>query len=341
MSDSSALNLTLATAALAISRRFNYKIEDSTECLTYYTASLQEINQRLQDPKESASDGVVGTILGFACFDTNIGNWDRWKLHMSGLQKIIKVRGGLQSFLGLHILQTTILWVDVAGSLILDTVPRFELPQISSIEPELHHSPRILTFVQKWETQYPELVDIRDNLFSLASLARHANSSATSNNLSQDGTFICIRLHSVAHGFLCMSRDIQPAVAYSNYPGSAIREALRLTSILFIAMIKKHHGVVPSGVPECKLRLSQFLTQVAVDWSSFMDLHLWVLMIGALAEKNGRLWYVSEISATMREMGLIKWDDLLDVVKDIIWINEILDEDAEMLREEVIGSQLN
>jgi hypothetical protein len=121
--------------------------------------------------------------------------------------------------------------------------------------------------------------------------------------------------------------------------GLIIHEILRLTSLLFISLLKEQFRVSPSGVSENKLRLARLLTEVTADWSSFMDLHLWVLTVSALAEEN-RSWYVSEIAVTMTLLGLTEWDDALKILKELIWVGEMLDEAADELGRELADFRL-
>ena len=69
MSDGGAFNITLASAIFHQNLFLGNPVADDTESTVYYTNSIQSMTQRLQDPRESTSDGVVATILGLTCFD--------------------------------------------------------------------------------------------------------------------------------------------------------------------------------------------------------------------------------------------------------------------------------
>jgi hypothetical protein len=229
---------------------------------------------------------------------------------------------------------------DVTGSLVLDTIPRFPIPHYATGDPEPHRSHRIFTFSQKWNTRFPNLSDISDGLTSLASLASSVNNRKNNNGRWQKEMFLAFNAHPVAHKLLSMSRFTVRAEANVSSSGLLIREMLRLTSLLFIGLLKDQCRVFPTGVLENKLRLARLLTEVAVDWSSFMDLRLWVLTVSALAEEGERGWYVSEIAWTMKYLGLTEWDDALKILKELIWIGEMLDMAADALGTEVAHSQV-
>jgi len=234
-----------------------------------------------------------------------------------------------------HFVELTERRNDVSGSLVLDTVPRFPIPHYATGDPEPHHSHRIITFSQKWNTRFPNLSDISDVVTSLASLVGYFDSQRSNNGRWQEELFIALKVHPVAHKLLSMSRFTVRAEANVSSSGLLIREILRLTCLLFIGLLKDLCRVFPTGVPENKLRLTRLLTEGAVDWSTFMDLRLWVLMVSALAEEGERRWYVSEIAWTMKYLGLTTWDDALKILKELIWIGEMLDIAADALGTEV------
>lgn len=228
---------------------------------------------------------------------------------------------------------------DVTGSLVLDTAPQFPIPHFATGDPEPHCSHRIFTFSQNWNTRFPNLSDISDGVTSLANLTCSVDSQRTNNGRWQEELFVALKAHPVAHKLLSMSRFTVRAEANVSSSGLLIREILRLTSLLFIGLLKDHCGVFPTGVPENKLRLARLLTEGAVDWSSFMDLRLWVLTVSALAEEGERRWYVSEVAWTMKCLGLTAWDDALKILKELIWIGEMLDIAAGAFGTEVTHSQ--
>jgi hypothetical protein len=110
MADRDSFSITLAHASNLIAQARDQGYAETRESLKYYTSAVQAVSKRLQISTDSTSDGVIGTILGFACldvspqltrvfFDTNqiqitYRNWQRWNAHMNGVQKIVQLRGG-------------------------------------------------------------------------------------------------------------------------------------------------------------------------------------------------------------------------------------------------------
>jgi hypothetical protein len=69
MADESAFYLTMANAAVLFGRETGSREAQTNEAMKYYTKSLQSVSKRLQDPVDSVSEGVLGTVLGFVCHD--------------------------------------------------------------------------------------------------------------------------------------------------------------------------------------------------------------------------------------------------------------------------------
>jgi len=235
----------------------------------------------------------------------------------------------------IHSVELTEHRIDVTGSLVLDTVPRFSIPHYATVDPKPHPSPRIFAFSLKWTTKFPDVLDISESLTSLASLASHVNNQKTKNGLRQGELFVALNVHPVAHKLLSIPRYAAAARTNMSSSGLIINEILRLTSLLFIALLKEQFRVLPSGVSENRLRLALLLTKVTVDWSSFMDLHLWVLTVSALAETEDRSWYVSKLAVTMTFLGLTAWDEALKILRELIWVGDMLDEAADELGREL------
>jgi len=78
--------------------------------------AISGMNEHLLSPASSLSDELVGAILHVAAYEALFGDRNAFAMHMSGLQKIVELRGGL-STLGLDgLLERMLLWVDVNAS---------------------------------------------------------------------------------------------------------------------------------------------------------------------------------------------------------------------------------
>jgi len=115
-----------------------------------------------------------------------------------------------------------------------------------------------------------------------------------------------------------------------------MREAIRLACLVFFAFVKRQFRIRPDGIDHHKNKITTLLLQHPISWFPFLDLRLWVLVIEALAiDSDERVWHVAEILDTMQELGLTAWDEAFEVVKGIIWVDELFSS-----RANVIGKEL-
>ncbi|CAL5874562.1 uncharacterized protein PFLUO_LOCUS8858 [Penicillium psychrofluorescens] len=123
--DHSAFKLAMANAAMFLDEKHNprtFRYEHCHEALQYYGQCVRQITDRLADPTDCTSEGVVATILGLICHDSYVGTWDRWAYHIRGLERIFRIRGGLHGLNGDLLLFAY--WFDVMGSVVQDSPPR-------------------------------------------------------------------------------------------------------------------------------------------------------------------------------------------------------------------------
>jgi len=77
MTDKSAFQLTLGNAAYCFNKETSlYKGErfehgETEESMSFYTAAMESVKSRLRDPIDGVSEGVIGSVLGFACHDVS------------------------------------------------------------------------------------------------------------------------------------------------------------------------------------------------------------------------------------------------------------------------------
>ncbi|PSK43734.1 Kinesin-like protein unc-104 [Elsinoe australis] len=88
------------------------------DIITLRGMALRGINENLQHPAKSLSDETIGAVLSVAMYEALFGDSDTYATHMTGLQKLVTLRGGLPE-LGLDgLLEKMLLWVDSNASYI-------------------------------------------------------------------------------------------------------------------------------------------------------------------------------------------------------------------------------
>lgn len=74
--------------------------------------TLASINQGMRNQKSMLSDQLVGAVAKMASYEAMFGTQEAYKIHMTGVKHMVKLRGGLRS-LGLDgLLGRMVLWID-------------------------------------------------------------------------------------------------------------------------------------------------------------------------------------------------------------------------------------
>lgn len=74
--------------------------------------AIAEINRALEDPQRATSDQVIAAVSKMASYEALFGDKQIYNTHMTGLLRMVSLRGGLPA-LGLDgLLERILLWVD-------------------------------------------------------------------------------------------------------------------------------------------------------------------------------------------------------------------------------------
>ncbi|KAF5658048.1 3-oxoacyl-reductase [Fusarium circinatum] len=126
--DDSAMHLVLARLEIDPERTGGQASQESARSLTDYNASIEILRNQLGGAQLMAHEVIIGVVVNLACYDMFTNNLTRWKTHMSGLQKMIEYRGGINT-LSSQSLQVTTIWMDLTGFMMLDQPPHLTLYQ--------------------------------------------------------------------------------------------------------------------------------------------------------------------------------------------------------------------
>ncbi len=128
VADQAMLNVVILTATS------NYVSVHQTQCTPEVLWKLKEdalasVNRGLQDPQLATSDQMIRAVVKMAAYEAGFtGDEKQYRIHMSGLTKMVELRGGLGS-LGLNgLLARMLLWVDLNAAFILNTKTYFSHP---------------------------------------------------------------------------------------------------------------------------------------------------------------------------------------------------------------------
>ena len=177
--------------------------------------------------------------------------------------------------------------------------------------------------LQKWNAAFPELSDITTFLYHAANLFSYIDERATSAEIWKDDLFVSRTFNAVVHQLLSLQRHTEAMEKGMSSPQLVMREAMRQACMVLFGLLRDKFSVCPSGISQHRNRVKQLLVQRLIDWSDFLELRLWVLLTAGLAaEDDETSWYIDEIKGTIVQMGLSGWNDGVEVVRSILWMEE-------------------
>ncbi|OAL02356.1 hypothetical protein IQ06DRAFT_270754 [Phaeosphaeriaceae sp. SRC1lsM3a] len=336
LSCAAAFHSVLSNSRLFLFQKLNGFLpsQDDAVALTYHHKALQATREMVKDQSKHKSDEVLGSITGFMCHLAILGNFSGgdWYKHRSALARIVELRGGFDKIDKEH-LRITLTWVDLVGCFGQDIPPLVPLPhqwQTSAQSPP--HSPRPLSPLSlAWKQQLPmqlDWVSVFDDIAQLISLDQAFNNEQlllanTSGSWMEPTMYRLLAIRPLLH---------------NNSPERAIEEVCRLGTLLFLSPFWRLLGQSPVWTAAISRNLLLMLTNYRAEWKELKPLLAWVLYFAAIETKDlaERSMYVSMLAAVMTGMELLEWDEMLQVIKGVLWVEKVFASSDELIRDEVV-----
>ena len=117
-----------------------------------------------------------------------------------------------------------------------------------------------------------------------------------------------------------------------------IEEVCRLGTLLFLSPFWRILGHSPVWTAAISRNLLFVLTQNMVEWNDLKPLLLWVLYSAAIETKDlgERSQFVFMLGVLMSGMQLQEWDDIMQIIKSVLWVEKVYAGTDELIRDEVM-----
>ncbi|KAF5549998.1 hypothetical protein FMEXI_4004 [Fusarium mexicanum] len=307
LSDTTAFSLSLATAALYWNNaeRLSRAFESDSESMKYYFKSVKELSRRLDNKTDYLSGGVIASTIGLICYDTYIGNWSRYAMHMDGLERISTLRHGFGG-LGSNISLITF-WLDLVGAAVLNSRPRFPVPdsmlQFRANDSDLSCSLQILLL--RVEETYTDLLSLFDGLRLLGSLVATVNRRGDSIDFWRHEVEIVTMLGTVSHHLLSMPSLPELSNMRSDDGPVIVQEMVRLAGLMILSKLKRLASHNYSDMPRLQQRFLALLDlpRLQISWE-LQQLRTWAFVIGiSLAEAETKDAIAANLHDLVPDMG--------------------------------------
>ncbi|KAH7413156.1 hypothetical protein BKA64DRAFT_346789 [Cadophora sp. MPI-SDFR-AT-0126] len=298
---------------------------DTYESIRHHGIAVKIVKEGMSEPVVATSDAFIGAIVGLTCYHCHTGNHDAWKLHMNGLEQVIRLRGGIHTLDSNKRVRALLGWSDATGSSVEDIHPRFPLPSfIPDIEtlpscPTISpHQDHILAVWLVRFTNYINLLDLMNHLqrfnYNLQYEAQNQN-----RKIFQDGDFATSYLFPLIHQCLRLSGNS----IVVNEHDTNILQAVRISCLLYTAEIRRLFGINGVAAKLHTQKLKFYLENSKHDWGELGMLRLWCLAMGGMeSEGADRAWFAAEIASEGAEMGYPMWHDLETQMEEMVWFTD-------------------
>lgn len=333
LSDTTAFDLWLAQAMVirngvfhephALNYESNYL--DSSEASRYYCKSLHQLALRLNNHEDCTSDGVIATIMGFICVDTRVENWERYTVHMDGLERIYHLRHGFDASDSEIPLMT--FWVDLMGASMLDRYPRFPIPRHLTDSRRINKDdiPQTLrALLHHAEQVAPQGGRIYTMLRMMAPVIAMANRNIH-NTLFWTEPAVLVEVLGVVSHFALSVPKCPEDDAQTEYPVFMVQRMVQLACLMILSELKRlasfHWADIGPLCDRFVTLLQESSHEIPME---LRKLRFWATVTAySLARPEIRDSLLVEARRSMSDLGIHSSEQVIGQMKDILWLESI------------------
>ncbi|KAL1799052.1 hypothetical protein ACET3X_003089 [Alternaria dauci] len=335
LNDAAAFYNMLSNSHNFLSQKRNgyYPSQDDAIALGYHNKALRHTAQMMRDPTKRLSDEIICAVVSLMIHFALMGNFTGdWQKHSSALVRIVGLRGGYDT-IAKEYLRITVSWADLIGSFYRDHPPIVPMPSqwiADSTSPP--NSPRPSSAISlALKHQLPmqlDFITIFDDVLQLISLDRAFN---------EQQLMLAITSGSWIEPTMYRLLAIRP-LNRSDSREAVIEEVCRLGTLLFLAPLWRKFGQSPVWTNAISRNLLLVLTKNMIEWNDLKPLLIWVLYSAAVETKDlaERSQLVFMLGILMSGMQLNEWEDIMSIVKSVLWVENVFAGTDELIRDEVM-----
>ncbi|KAF2245891.1 hypothetical protein BU26DRAFT_541941 [Trematosphaeria pertusa] len=334
LADPAAFYMVLGNSRLYMLKELNgaFVTQDDAVSLLHQNNAIRSMGEKMKDPRHHTSDELLGAVGAFMCHHYILGGFAGWENHRNAMMRITQLRGGIDKITKQE-LRITMSWCDLVGAFSQDIPSIVTLPrQWEADSKSPPHSPRPYSAISlKWKQQLPTLLDwisIFDDVNQLISLER----AFTDKELRLAAT-----TGSWMEPTMVRLLAIRPLVRGSSQE-NVIEEVCRLGTMLFLAPVWRWIGARPVWTFNISRNLLSILHSHMVEWGDLKPLLAWVIYFAAVETRDAmeRSRFVFFLAVVMGGLQIREWEELMQIVKRVLWVEKVFANSEESIREEVM-----
>lgn len=332
LADPALFHVSLQTASLDLDLRAQKGFANS-EILMADSVSL--VRRKITDPVSALQDETMDSIITLAAIEYGKGNTDVSAVHIDGVKRLVKLRGGINHVKRLNPLTARM----VAWYVLFDNHP-CQLADIRRVSMVVTQTPQFSTQdhdgsdeaiapISQWHKASGDLFELNPVLANIPLL-------------DSDITDVLCRLHNLfdSNQHSLSSTDLHDLACYvvhrlllwspqrqaDSFPCDlATSGIVRHALVLYLLII---HG--PTYFSHAQLQYATSLKlqgQMEHTWFNLMTNHgslaIWLLSIGMVASDGtpeGH-WFIKQARTATEYLGLQTWNDIVVCLQNVVWLN--------------------
>ncbi|KAF5617511.1 uncharacterized protein FTJAE_12640 [Fusarium tjaetaba] len=338
------LSIAIVDPVLRLRQKFTASFESppTVEEIEQYTESLSLVREGIEVESKACENAVIGTVICLATFDMRAGNSESWMVHMAGLQRIVEMAGGVEEIDSRPAIRQSLFICDLLGSMVEDAEPRFPLPRDLPTLPETTRSryvQKLLTSLRSDEQPIQDEIAVIDGaLTSTKQVAVLLNEVWLDSPFALD---LLIPVCALAHQVLSLQRinSIPKRDGFSHATSTGILAAIvRISAVsLFALVMTQSSGDALYVAARRNHSVKQLMEQLDDRfWEGKEELKLWVLVIQVcMGVGPSKPWHLDQITRTMSRIRLRAWEDLMDCLRKVVWVEKVSPLEMTHLRSDI------
>ncbi|KAF5566868.1 hypothetical protein FPHYL_3558 [Fusarium phyllophilum] len=338
------LSIAIVDPVLRLRQKFTTTFESppTVEEIQQYTESLSLVREGIEVEGKASENAVIGTVICLATFDMRAGNSESWMVHMAGLQKIVEMAGGVEELDSRAAIRQSLFICELLGSMVEDAEPRFPLPRDLPTLPEAsrpRYVQKLLTSLRSDEQQIQEQTAVINRALTFANqVAVLLNEVWLVSPFALD---LLVPVCALAHQALSLQRmkAIPKRNGFSHATSTEIlAEIVRISAVsLFALVMTQSSGDALYVAARRNNSVKQLMAQLDDKiWKGKEELKVWLLVIQVcMGVGSSKAWYLDQITQTMSRIQLRSWEDLMNCLRKVVWVEKVSPLEMTHLRSDI------
>ncbi|KAF5603265.1 hypothetical protein FPCIR_1461 [Fusarium pseudocircinatum] len=338
------LSIAIVDPVLRLRQKFTATFESppTLEEIQQYTDSLSLVREGIEVESKACENAVIGTVICLATFDMRAGNSESWMVHMAGLERIVEMAGGVEELDSRPAIRQSLFICDLLGSMVEDAEPRFPLPRESPTLPEATRTKyvqKLLTSLRSDEHPIQEQIAVIDGALTFTKQVAVLLNEVW--HISPFALDLLIPVCALAHQVLSLQRiNSTPKRDGVSHAKSTeiLAELVRISAVSLFALIMTQSSGDALYVAARRNDLVKQLMAQSDDrfWEGKEELKLWVLVIQVcMGVGTSKPWYLDQITQTMSRIRLRSWEDLMNCLRKVVWVEKVSPLEMTHLRSDI------